>query len=115
MGQRLKLQTILEQIMMTTNPGKFPDTVSPSKYHVYFQPDSNVKLAYPAIVYHRDDMLNRRANNETYMLKTRYQITVLDRNPDSTIPTAVARLPHTRFVSFNRADGLHHDVFATYF
>ena len=72
-------------------------------------------MQYPAIVYQRDTGESRHANNVPYSYEKRYQVTVIDRNPDSLIPDKVAMLPlcsHDReFV----ADGLNHDVFTLYF
>lgn len=101
--------------MVKTNPGKFPDHTAANKHHVYFQPDQAIRLSYPAIVYTRDRMDTNHANNKLYTYEKRYLITVIDRDPDSKIPEAVLRLPKTGFVGHNRADGLHHDMFATYF
>lgn len=96
-------------------PGSFPDQNASNKYHVYFQPDQNVKLSYPAIIYQRDRVNNRLANNRSYTRSKGYQITVIDRNPDSKIPDAVAQLPYTSFSAHNKVDGLNHDVYVTYF
>ena len=115
MARRLALQTILENLMQAELPAVFPDTKSNSRYHVYFQPGSNVTLVYPAIVYERDRISTKKANDELYLFEKRYKITVMDRNPDSTIPEAVLRLRKTSFLGHNKADGLNHDIFATYF
>lgn len=114
MDRRLELQDILESLMAALHPGTLPDSGSANQYHVYFQPDQNVRLTYPAIVYQRDKVHNQLANNRSYFRAKGYQITIIDRNPDSKIPDAVAMLPYTRFVSHNKADGLNHDVYLTY-
>ena len=101
MGQRLELQTLLEDLIGSVN--------------VYFQPPANVQLAYPAIVYQRDDLDLKHANNNPYSTKQRYQVTVIDRDPDSDTPAKLAALPLCVFSRFFVADNLNHDVFTLYF
>lgn len=98
---RLELQALLEVLLGSTN--------------VYFQPPNNKEMLYPCIVYHRDTASTQFAANLPYRYDHRYQVTVIDRNPDSAIPDKVARLPmciHNRFFT---ADNLNHDVFILYF
>jgi hypothetical protein len=101
MARRLDLQTLLETLLGSEN--------------VYFQPPANLQMSYPAIVYNRDDIQSAFADNSPYRLTTRYMVTVIDRNPDSDIPTKVASLPLTNFNRFYAADNLNHDVFVLYF
>lgn len=83
--------------------------------NVYFQPPPNVQMKYPAIVYNRDYEETRFAGNKPYMREKRYQVTVIDRDPDSLIPDRVAELPMCTFNRFFAADNLNHDVFTLYF
>lgn len=83
--------------------------------NVYFQPDSNVRMNYPAIVYKRDRRQQSHANNQQYIGHTRYLIQVLDRSPDSKIIGPVSRLPYTSHGAPHVVDGLNHDNFVTYF
>lgn len=83
--------------------------------NVYFQPPANVQMQYPCIVYERDDAETSFADNKPYRITKRYQVTVIDRDPDSVIPDQVALLPQTTKQRYFVADGLHHDVFFTYF
>jgi len=107
MGQsRLQLQTLLEQLM-----GSEPD----EKLNVYFQPPANVQLKYPCIVYQRDAASTKFADNAPYNNKQRYQVTVIDPEPDSDIPSKVAALPMSSFSRFFVADNLNHDVYNLYF
>ena len=101
MGTRLELQTLLEEILGSSA--------------VYFQPPSTVQMQYPCIVYHRIKIDTRSANNSKYIIKKKYSITVIDKNPDSVIPDKLAKLPmciHDRqFISNN----LNHDVFELFY
>lgn len=83
--------------------------------NVYFQPPENVKLVYPCIIYNRDFIETKFADNEPFSLTKRYMVTVIDRDPDSDIPNQVARLPMSTFNRWFAADGLNHDVYQVFF
>jgi len=99
MGQRLQLQSLLEGF----------------SEHVYFQPPSNVQMQYPCIVYERDTTDTEFADNVPYRHTKRYQVTVIDLDPDSAIPDKIAALPSCRHERFFVANNLNHDVFNLYF
>jgi hypothetical protein len=82
---------------------------------VYFQPPANIVLTYPCIVYKRDFAQTQFAENRPYTRAVRYQVTVMDKNPDSDIPAKVAALPMCLFDRFYTADNLNHDVFNLFF
>ena len=97
---RLQLQQDLEDLLGSGN--------------VYFQPPASVKMEYPAIVYARDDLDTKFADNAPYNLATRYQVTVIDRNPDTEIPLAIAHLPMSDLSNIFVAENLNHYVFFLY-
>lgn len=99
MGSRLELQAILKTLCD----------------NVYFQPPANVSMQYPCIVYARDSAVTQFAANSPYRYTKRYQVTIIDRDPDSPIPDKVAQLPMCTFQRFYTADNLNHDVFGLYF
>lgn len=99
MGDRLDLHVALTDI--TPN--------------VYFQPPPSVQMQYPCIVYERSDREVDHANNKPYKHVKRYEVTVIDKDPDSNIPELVATLPMCSFVRFFTADNLNHDVYELYF
>jgi len=101
MGQRSELQDILKDLLGSDQ--------------VYFQPPPNVSMVYPAIVYKRDYIKIEYADDNPYAHKTRYQVTVIDKNPDSDIPGKVACLPLCAFDRFYTANNLNHDVFRIFF
>jgi len=82
---------------------------------VYFQPPPTVSMNYPCIVYRLNDIDTKFANNNPYMHKKRYEVTVIDRDPDSLIPSTVSDLPSCVFLRFYVADQLNHTVFNLYF
>lgn len=101
MGNRLDLQTLLENI--------------PGVLSVYFQPPSTVSMVYPCIVYQRSLIRIRHANNNPYSHKKQYTVTVIDKNPDTVIPDYVGLLETASFDRRYVVDNLYHDVFTIYF
>lgn len=72
-------------------------------------------MEYPCIVYHRDYAETLFAGNLPYRNSKRYQVTVIDRNPDSPVPDKVAKLAMCTFDRYYAADGLNHDTFKLFF
>lgn len=101
MGKRVDLQKIFEDILGSRN--------------VYFQPPSSFRMTYPAIVYERSKIEVRRADNQVYGQYNRYQVTVIDPDPDSEIPGRIAKLPMCSFERHFTSDNLNHDTFNLYF
>lgn len=90
-------------------------TSIPGVAKVYFQPPTNVVLTYPCIMYKRDASQTDFADNVPQRRVIRYQVTVIDEDPDSEIPNKVAALPMCLFDRFYTADNLNHDVFNLFF
>lgn len=101
MAQRSELQKILTDLLGSEN--------------VYFQPPPNIVMKYPCIVYRRDNAATQFADNIPYKNKTRYQVTIIDANPDSETPKKVAELPTCSFDRFYTADNLNHDIYNLFF
>lgn len=53
--------------------------------NVYFNPPETIKLKYPCVVYNPSGMDIRYADDKAYRNVKKYQLTVIDRNPDSNI------------------------------
>ena len=100
MGQP-QLQSLLESVLGSRN--------------VYFQPPPNIQMAYPAIVYKLDYAVTQFADDYPYTFSKRYQVTAIDRNPDSQLLDKLARLQKSTFNRSFQADGLNHFVFNIYF
>lgn len=83
--------------------------------NVYLQEPETLKMKYPCILYRLDDIYEEHANNSIYLDKDRYQVTVIDREPDGTLYRAVKRLPLCRFSRHFRADNLNHYVYSLYY
>lgn len=101
MDQRLELQKVLEGVLGSRN--------------VYFQPPSNVRMSYPCIVYSWQRQIERYADNDPYFQRRGYQVTVIDRDPDSNIPNKIRALPYTSMSSIFVSDDLNHFVFDLHF
>ena len=101
MGKRLKLQTILETILGSEN--------------VYFQPPATFKMKYPCIVYERYVGKTIFADNIPYSTDVCYQLTVIDRDPDSIILDKVAKLPKCVLNRHYTADNLNHDIYNLFY
>lgn len=99
--RRLELHILLKTLLGTDN--------------VYYQPPPSVQMGFPCIVYKRSSVNTDFADNFPYSTKKRYQITVIDKDPDSEIPDKVSALPMCSFDRFFTADGLNHDVFNIFF
>ena len=101
MATRVDLQNVLEKILGSRN--------------VFYQPPESLKMNYPAIVYARKTIDNSYANNSVYKQNYAYEITVIDKNPDSEIVNKVSKLPTCRFDRHFKSDNLNHDVFTLYY
>ena len=101
MASRTDLQTLLETILGSSN--------------VYFQPPPNTMMNYPCIKYERTDIHTKFADDTPYYHAKEYTLTVIDSNPDSLIPDAIAMLPRCGFDRSFKKDQLNHDVFTIIF
>lgn len=101
MGPRLQLQSLLESLLGSGN--------------VYFQPPANVQMQYPCIVYQRDQARTEFAGDLPYRYAQRYQVTIIDRDPDGDTLGKIAALPMCLYNRGYAADGLNHDVFSLYY
>lgn len=99
MASRLELQTLLKSFTE----------------HVYFQPPTNIEMQYPCILYQRDHSRSEYADNRLYRRTKRYQVTVIDRDPDSELPDKVEDLPLCSFDRYFAAEHLNHHVFHLFF
>ena len=83
--------------------------------HVYFQPPESVRLTYPCIIYNLDDFDVKRADNELYLGKDRYAVTLISKDPDWPNIRELLKWP---LCSFNRhftSDNLNHWTYEIYY
>ena len=101
MASRLDLQAKLEELL--------------GSKHVYYQPPETITMEYPAIVYSRDEIDKKSANNSTYLLTNRYEIIVIDRLPDNPVIEKLMKLPMCNYERPYKSDNLNHDVLTLYY
>jgi hypothetical protein len=98
---RLYLHSLLEQY--------FPSLT------LYYRPPGNLKLTRPCIVYEPKAEEPSYSNNETYVVGTRFQVTVLSDLPGYDNTRNIFALPnHGCVISGNRtyvSSNIVHDVF----
>lgn len=83
---------------------------------VYYQPPESVRMKYPAIVYKKDGGRIIHADNRSYFGKQRYQVTVIDADPDSEIALSIlSTFRLARIVRNFTVDNLNHDVLELYY
>lgn len=99
--RRLMLHDILVDILGSEN--------------CYFSPPDNFEMSYPCIIYQLNLMGSNFADNRRYIKKTRYDITVIDEDPDSEIPDKILELQTAYFNTFFTSDNLNHWQFSLYF
>lgn len=105
--KRLELHEILCGIINITEPD--------GNRHTYFDPPMNLKMRYPAIRYSRKKLNRVYANNNAYIIRTPYEVVLIDPNPDSEYVEKLLALPYCEHDRHYTSDGLHHDVFTLYY
>lgn len=101
MGSRLDLQHLLENLLGSD--------------HVYYDPPETVKIKYPAIIYSKNGVQSKRADDSRYQTLTRYDLIVIDRRPDNPV---IEKLLDLSYCSYDRhyvSDNLHHDSLTIYY
>ena len=84
--------------------------------NVYFDPPESVKIKYPCIIYTRRSGDSLYANDMPYRFTQSYDVTYIDRNPDSdTLLKIATGFPMVRYDRHYTADNLHHDTFVLYY
>ena len=82
--------------------------------NVYFQPPRSMQ--YPCIKYSRSGIDQRRANDGLYKKTNKYELIVIDYDPESEIPEKIlAYFPMCGFDRGYIADNLNHFVLTLYF
>lgn len=102
--QRRLLHSILEQI----------DGVA----EVYYQPPSKQMMHYPCLIYELDSYSENRADNIRYLSFPKYTLTLIDKDPESSIHEQIMDLRNGCYIQFNRfftLDNLNHWVYTLTF
>lgn len=83
--------------------------------NVYYQRPSSVKMKYPCILYSLSYINFVYADDRPYVDSKRYDVTLMDRDPDSEIADKLKELPMCSFDRFYAINGLNHTVYRLYF
>lgn len=102
MGNRLELHEKLCSILGTRN--------------VYFQPPESIHMHYPCIVYEKNKIETKKADNKIYKMIDRYSIKYITKNIDDTLYYEILKsFEMCSFDRYYRADGLNHFVLTLYY
>ena len=101
MANRLELQSLLEELLGSRN--------------VYYMPPESVKMNYDAIRYAKSNIRTDYANDTTYSMKDRYELTVIAKLPDNPVIKKLLALPYCSYNRHYVADNLNHDVLTIYY
>lgn len=107
MGTRIDLQNLLAEILGCPAEG--------SDSRVYYQPPTGTRIKYPCIIYKFSTADTKFADNRPYKRTRRYEVTLIDRNPDSVYEAKIAELPMCFTERNYTADNLYHFVFNIYY
>lgn len=112
MGRRQDLHEILVRL--------YDNIIDPSdkriiKPCVKYQPGPSLKLTYPAILYKLDDIPSIFADNKPYHWDHRYEVQIIDRDPESQLREKMVQLPLCSFTRSFVSDNLYHFVFTIYY
>lgn len=109
MGRRMQLQSFLNALMLSEIPGQ------PSRGKVYYQPETNINIDYPCIIYGQDQERKKHADNMPFFHVKRWQVEVIDTDADSNIPDKVGELKMSSFQRQFKSSGLYHTIYSLYF
>ena len=79
---------------------------------MYFQPPDNVHMIYPCLRYSVEGMPAMHADDQPFIVSTRYSVILIDKDPDSIYVGRLAKIPGVRFDRFYTSDNLNHWVFS---
>lgn len=82
--------------------------------NVYFQPPRSYKLKYPCIVFNYNSGDTQFASNFPYIIKRRYQIVAIYKDPDNVIPKEISKIQGCTFDRDYDSDNLYHTSFNIY-
>lgn len=101
MGNKLDIQSFLEKILGSGN--------------VYYQPPESLKLKYPAIVYSKNRIDPKHADNVKYKRDVEYSLIVIDRRPDHPVIEKLLELPYCSYDRYYASENLNHDALTLYY
>ena len=82
--------------------------------NVYFQPDSNIRMSYPAVIFKWKAVDTNHADNAPYKQDSAYEVVVVDFYPDTKAVLNLLKMPMSKFDRQYVADNLYHTTFTIY-
>ena len=101
MGERIDLQSLLEELLESRN--------------VYYQPPESIKMQYDAIRYSKKNIESTYANDRKYSMRDCYELIVIAKLPDHPVIKKLLELPYCSYNRHYVADNLNHDVLTIYY
>lgn len=84
--------------------------------NVHFQPPSNIHLTYPCIIYNKTDKARSFGNDKIYLTNQGYQLTVIDKDPDSVIADTIeSDFQYCVITQYYTVDNLNHTTLLLYY
>ena len=81
---------------------------------VYFQPPENLKIVYPAIVFHLSKIEIDRASDVPYKGAKEYSVTLITKDPEPDVIDEILKIPYSSLDTTYISDGMNHFVFTVY-
>lgn len=81
---------------------------------VYFQPPENLKIGYPAIVFHLSKIEIDRASDVPYKGAKEYSVTLITKDPEPDVIDEILKIPYSSLDTTYISDGMNHFVFTVY-
>lgn len=98
---RLKLHEVFVNILGSEN--------------CYYCPPNGMQMEYPCIIYKPSLLGTNFADNIRYIKRNRYDITIVDRDPDSELPNKLLDLPTAYFETYFTSANLNYWQLTLYF
>ena len=81
---------------------------------VYFQPPENLKIGYPAVVFHLSKIEIDHASDEPYKGAREYSVTLITKDPEPDVIDKILKIPYSSLDTTYISDGMNHFVFTVY-
>lgn len=80
----------------------------------YFNPPTGLTMEFPCIRYTCEGINEKFADNQVYLKTRRYNLILIDYNPDSEIADRLYKLPYCHSGRFYVSNNLNHFPFEVY-
>lgn len=81
---------------------------------VYFQPPENLKIEYPAVVFHLSKIEIDHASDVPYKGAKEYSVALITKDPEPDVIDEILKIPYSSLDTTYISDGMNHFVFTVY-